>query len=91
MIPRWFRRESGTDPETPDLNALHPVSAELSEIVETLLVQAAQLESMIARGNGSEDCRGRRDTIVAVLEQASARVADAQLVLNEGRVRDRAR
>jgi len=91
MIPRWFRHELDVRPDAPGADSLQPVSAELSEIVDTLLVQAAQLEAMIARGDGSQEYRGRRDTIVAVLEQARARVADAQLVLGEGQTRHRAR
>lgn len=91
MIPRWLRQEPDVQPDAPGAEGLQPVSAALSEIVDTLLVQAAQLESLIARGDGSQQCRGRRDMIVAVLEQARARVADAQLVLGEGQTRHRAR
>ncbi|PKN81458.1 MAG: hypothetical protein CVU47_06810 [Chloroflexi bacterium HGW-Chloroflexi-9] len=91
MILRWLRRDPDVYPDTPGTNALHPVSAELSEIVDTLLAQAVRLESMITAGDGSEESHARRDTVVAVLEQTRARVADAQLVLSEGQARHRAR
>ncbi|MDP2328727.1 MAG: hypothetical protein Q8M79_11665 [Dehalococcoidia bacterium] len=91
MILRWLRRDPDGYPDAPGANALQPVSAELSEIVDTLLAQAGRLESMIAGGDGSEESQARRDMIVAVVEQTRVRVADAQLVLSEGQARHRAR
>lgn len=86
MFPRWLRGETNPDLDAGRLFASGPASAELSEIVGTLLAQTATLEAMIEPGEGTEESQGGRDTIAEALERTRARVADAQQVLNEGQV-----
>lgn len=87
MLPRWLRGVPDPDPNAPNATAIEPVAAELSEIVCTLLAQTAILESMIERGDGAVPYQGRRDSVVAALEQARARVEEARLVLRQGQRR----
>ncbi|MDO9446180.1 MAG: hypothetical protein Q7K37_12775 [Dehalococcoidia bacterium] len=86
MLPRWLRGDTDTDPDA-GRSAANESAVELAEIVGTLLAQTVTLESMIQRGDDSEESQGRRDTIVDALERTRARLADAQQVLSEGQGR----